>query len=968
MRANAVILIVIGLLLLVGTAGALVPDTVSITSNKNWIVANNVDQSTITVTVTNNSLVVPNANVAFSINNTLGSLSSAGGTTGSSGTVSTNFKANTKSGATLITAMVTYSGADGSYMNTVTLTQNIDHDVPVNVNLKYPLEGEVATEVPFNISVVDRWGNLVDGRNTNEVHSVSLRVDCPDTYCGFKDGSLYTQMLSRNLDINGTLPLQIRLSKKIGDHNIQIASPFTLARIIGIATGIPTSMTGTISDGGVLPANNIDFFVIKYFLYDVYGNPVQNRSILARTNLTDELSPKLYTTNSLGEIQIAYGPKISVLTSQIIANSTDNPMVSNVLIANFVASDGTNMVLAATPMTMGSRDVAPTEKSYVTATVIDTFGNPVPGEVVTFSLGSINIGAYNQTVNPSLSVTSATTDGFGNALVYFYPGSFTSDRNAPGYDSHATGSAVITATWSGTTRLVTVTWKNYPYLSIETSASKSNLKLNETVDITIDVTGNGYLMGGNSITAVLDQDTSASIYGSNKDPSEKYIDSITAAKAFVGTCVQGKDYIGVTAYSDTSDVINLAPTASLSLVNLSLNNLKKGNKAWLNESISHAIHNMTDTQPSRPIDTVRAVIVLEDPGGAALTNDEIDAIQAEAASTTPFTYLFVVYYDTAGGGTKCNGAGYGTAIDLPNGPNQFECLGNANDLIKAYQNFSATLHSRAGVNASLLLNFQNIEVNGNQTPGNNVSVYVPAPDPALSGGFANLVTPAPIRDQVQGRTRIMWQNNSYSVINQSNEWNTGVSPFGVSHQPYQLYFNIGTMEIGNKWNTTYRLRMINETGLINLFNCSISSSALAFDDGNGIVQPPLCLPDLYLTVNQNITPVGLQSGVLDLSDLKVSGPVTDSIPFQWNLSYTGFLTVTETIYYSYNDAPWILSETRTSLPSNSVYVHTGQLNVVGIKEGSYRIKVHADTPDAGSDEMIIGTPSIGNLNATIFLK
>ena len=60
-------------------------------------------------------------------------------------------------------------------------------------------------------------------------------------------------------------------------------------------------------------------FTINYFLYDVYGNPLQNRSIWINTNLTDELTPKLYTTNSLGQIQMTYGPKISILTANITA-------------------------------------------------------------------------------------------------------------------------------------------------------------------------------------------------------------------------------------------------------------------------------------------------------------------------------------------------------------------------------------------------------------------------------------------------------------------------------------------------------------------------------------------------------------------------------------------------------------------------------------------------------------------------
>ncbi|MDD1696668.1 MAG: hypothetical protein LUQ54_07205, partial [Methanoregula sp.] len=76
MRANAVILIVLGLLLLVGMVEAAMPDAITMSSSKNWVIANNVDQSIITVEVTNNSVGVPNANVAFSINNTLGTLSS----------------------------------------------------------------------------------------------------------------------------------------------------------------------------------------------------------------------------------------------------------------------------------------------------------------------------------------------------------------------------------------------------------------------------------------------------------------------------------------------------------------------------------------------------------------------------------------------------------------------------------------------------------------------------------------------------------------------------------------------------------------------------------------------------------------------------------------------------------------------------------------------------------------------------
>jgi len=54
MRANAGILLIISVLFFVGTVGAVgIPDTVTVSTDKTWVTANNVDQSTITITVMN---------------------------------------------------------------------------------------------------------------------------------------------------------------------------------------------------------------------------------------------------------------------------------------------------------------------------------------------------------------------------------------------------------------------------------------------------------------------------------------------------------------------------------------------------------------------------------------------------------------------------------------------------------------------------------------------------------------------------------------------------------------------------------------------------------------------------------------------------------------------------------------------------------------------------------------------------
>ena len=101
------------------------------------------------------------------------------------------------------------------------------------------------------------------------------------------------------------------------------------------------------------------------------------------------------------------------------------------------------MVLAVTPQYMASLDVVPSQQAFVRATVIDNFGNPVPNEIVTFSLGS---PTGTLTAPPYLDSASSTTDKDGNAIVIFHPGAFPA-WGQPGYNGTATGSVPVIATW-----------------------------------------------------------------------------------------------------------------------------------------------------------------------------------------------------------------------------------------------------------------------------------------------------------------------------------------------------------------------------------------------------------------------------------------------------------------------------------------------------------------------------------------
>jgi len=967
MRAKAGIFIIICLLFLVGTVAAVgIPDTVIVSTNKPWIIANNVDQSIITVTVMNTTTtptdysgVVQGVTVNLAVNDNYGTLSPVIVTTDASGKASSTFKVKTKSGAPDIFANITSLAVSGSGI------QNIDHDSPYYSYFSYPLTGEVNSEILFNIYVTDRWANPLDNRKEIDLslpnHTVSLHVHgpAPDD-CGFSTSLGYIHDANATLDDNGKNMSFVRLTSKIGNNYI-LMDPFgsiseKVEWIVAEANGVPYSINGTISNGGSLPVNTIPF-TIDYFLYDEHDNPVRNRTIWVNTTPFNE--QKKYTSNSRGQIRLYYGPLLTASDITITATAIDYPNAMNITVAHFVNSGPTNMVLAVTPQTMASRDAHSIEQAFVRATVIDSFGNPVSGELVTFSLGAVSAVGFNQTAQPTLSGSTAITDSDGNAIVFFYPGSF-ARRGEPGYSGAATGNVVVTATWNEIPRSATATWKNYAYLSIIPSAEPHNVRLNDTIDITIEVIGNGYNLQGGNVAAIVDLDSSSSIWSNPDVPGPKRVDSAKeAAKAFSMAMLlpwPTGNWIGVDSYGNEKkdDERLLAPQNIYNpLVEGKITNMIRGtNSQGFGASIIDSINNLTHTQPSRDTDKVRAVIALKDSGGGNLeangqtqAENDADAVIALANSTHPKTWIFTVYYYDGISESSSTQTILRNIANRSGG--KFFRSENSTQLKLDFIEIATILKTAAGVNATMALDFVNIDRDSTPVNGSDAFSYVPV------GPFYNLSSTSISRDAELGRTRIFWPNSSHSVINQSDEWTISQN----------LHFNIGTINISERWNATYRLKAINQTGLINLFNCTMSGSTVSYNDN----EENVCLPNLYIMVT-NSTPTPNQTG-LDVSNLAVtkSGNITEYVPLEWNLKYDGFATATETMWYSYNNGPWVQYDTLTGIASGN-YTQIGLLDVRKLPQGSYRIKVHGFAPDTLDDEEIVGPVMVGYSGSYIRLS
>jgi hypothetical protein len=249
---------------------------------------------------------------------------------------------------------------------------------------------------------------------------------------------------------------------------------------------------------------------------------------------------------------------------------------------------------------------------------------------------------------------------------------------------------------------------------------------------------------------------------------------------------------------------------------------------------------------------------------------------------------------------------------------------SASNIADVYKQIAGDLNDIAGVDAAMNLSFKNVEVNGTLVSGASVFAYVPD-------------------------TKTTWPNATITYKNQSTEW---IPP------EYQLHYDIGTLRINQVWQTEYRLK-VNQTGLIKLFG---SGSTIIFNNGND----SLTLPEVFITAVPNTTPLGLQTGTVSVTNLiPQSGNFTDTVPVTWNLYYSGFDTVTETYWYSYNNLPFVEFGSTGNIP-NGTYFRSRTLDVTKFPPGEYRIKVIATAPgipqaqDSGKFTILV-KPEMANI-------
>jgi len=1017
--------LVVGLLFLAAPAGALIPDNITLSTDTPWLTAGSGGSSTVTVLVTNGTSAtpVPGAGVDLTVDSAYGSISPVHVVMGSDGKATATFRHGTRSGTATITATVSHEELNESL--TGICEQQIDHATPHRIaNTLYEPKVTAGGTTEIVVRMVDKYGNVVDGRNVAE--EVTFMVGSPS---GLLDGASLVEELSVPVDNAGNVTATLRVDTMAGENIVYIQPPrpilSDMISITGVG-GLPSSITQFVApSSGSVPADGKTEVSFTYTLLDEYGNPTAGHGLwvnatLLRLNQPDEQESRLLNTNSLGQVMITYGPEDSVGRAIVTAAAAANPGVSVSKEIEFTSTDPVNMLLSASPQSMPSRDVKGDSVSQIRAKVMDERGNPVGGETVTFAIVSTNCTPYFQTMEPELAATSGETDGDGYAIVEFRPGAFTTDRDDPRWSDTATGTATVRATWGNISRDIVLTWKNYPYLSVETEVSPETVAVNDTVDVTIRLKGDGWALQPDPIDVVLVIDRSGSmkydIARNSGSSNERMAAAQAAANDFVDQMDTSRDRVALVSFAFDA-TLDQGLTSDPDEIKRAINKLSPDGATNMRMAYYTAIKYLKEN--GRP-DAVKAVILMGDgdwnyhgsplakgigyadnnryltsdwysspywaplsgyrwsgssysfssekyewyhdlpgPKGDANVLRELDRgdwydtkekkwVRIRPDSWTcdngQYTNQNMSVYANSGGETnkvKIYSIGFASNLDwrverdlsiLSSATGgRYVWAGNEDDLRRVYTEIAGELRTEAGVDTKLDIAFENVEVNERFESGADVFDYVH--ETGVSTTVESWV------DNETGR-RVVTPKHT---IDQTDDWN----------DDHNLHFDIGTVRLGQTWETTFRLAVKTE-GNINVFG---PGSTISFNNGTD----SLALPDTFITAYP-LNNTGLDFRSLEISNLRFTGvePVTEFLPVAWDLNYTGLYTVTEDLFYSNNNGySWVKFDTRHA--TNTTTHDTSTLDVRGLPAGKYIIRVTGYAPDTGDSsawldqEVVVGT-------------
>lgn len=958
------IILILCINIVVITSGMVV-DEVEWSRTKEWVVANGADTCSITLKIENyTNPSMDGYLVQFSLDDQIfGTLNPTSANTVNNKT-STTFTTKYKSGTVNLTGTVFFKVNDTD-PNEIPQNRSwktaikIDHNNPLQMaSYNIPSEATVGSLIPLTFKYVDQWGNPIDNKRYPE--EIYFYVSSPDGTAIFENVTPPGSAATIQNDNSGNFTAWLRMSRTPGTNVVQL-HPFDgllsdrYFFIESIANSPPVLIEQYFDPEGYLGnppkqyADGISLFQIIYTARDRYGNGVVNTPIHISTTIPGE--DTVVYTNSIGQAMLTYGPKTSIGRITLTAQSGVNASATCSKEIMFISQEAIDMQFTAIPENMPSRDVEGWEPSELRAKVIDENGNPVEGELVTFSMGTpVYADTYNVTMQPNLSATSALSDVDGYAIVNFLPGAFTTFWGDLNFSSTATGSVPVTAYWQNLTRnlsathTLTVYWKNYPYLSLDTSVYPQTVNVSDTVDVLLKLKGDGWALQPNPIDVVLCTDRSGSMLYNTSDgiKDDRMVHAMNAGMIFNSQMSPIRDRVGLVSFGDnsaTSGWANLTPRYKGS--NRWDWNGVYGGWSWVSRDDRDECNTGDDYRttsvhhqyviahyPGSPkyygtsqfasLDlnmtfdrsTVNTSINYMVPAGGTPMREglyrSVKMIRDNPRSKAVKAIVLLSdgAWNTGGnpeggsGATSFPGVDTGSVIDWANqsGIKIFTvALGNDpnRDELASYANKTGGKYYHTTKADELDDIYTDIAGELRTEAGVNTQVDLNFENIEVNYEVVTVNSTFKVFDYVPNNptsTNVHHYNETTTFlntwINQSDQWNN-------STKPYHLQFNAGTIKLGQVWEARYTLRVLTD-GNINIFG---PGSSITFNNG----EATLLLPKTYITGVPGMVTSGVNTSVLNVTNT-ASGNVTvggiEYMRWTWDRFYTGSFNVTEKYFIS----------------------------------------------------------------------
>ncbi|MDD1661851.1 MAG: VWA domain-containing protein [Methanomicrobiales archaeon] len=970
-------LLLVGIFILAGAAAALDPVNVAVRSSAISVTADNTDTVEITVTVTDGvNKGISKADVLLSVSAPW-ALLATGGTTAGDGKFATLLLPTTKAGTAVITATVEVPGVTTAPV-VQTFSQEIVATTAVKATSSYQTTGSVGAITDITIRVTDQYGNPVTSRIKKNSIDFTTTLLGENAFLTSASSKTKVKALSVALNDSGYVDVDFVLNTRPGANYVVVSPPYplpdTLIRIDGVANLPPAIITKTVTPAGNPPtikSDNRSTFTLNYALYDLYGNPSAGRKLSIFSSADES---RVVTSNSEGKVTITYGPKSQAGRYIIVAQAFDNPSLSSAQTLQFLSGKATNMLLTASPQTMASLDVKKDMEAWVTAKVIDANGNPVAGETVSFSLVSVNTGAFNQTKSPVIESGKTKTDMLntpiavvsdenGLATLSFYPGAFVADAKEAGFSPLAEGTAKVQARWSTVSRTIDLAYKNFPYLSVYTSASPGTLEVDDLLDVSIRIRGDGFALQPRPVDVLMVTDRSGSMLW---DYPDRMILVMGAARTFASKFDYKNDRLGQISFGADYEVmasdniwcgddddwdddwdyakkyydedgktyddyatLDLALSGTENDVNKAIDGLVPTGWTPMRYALYKAINELREK--GNP-NSVKALVVLSD-GDYNYYGDPL--ARGSAGSSDPSAYKDLDRnYVKFTGLVSQNMAAYAKANNI-----RIYCIGysaslseggratleqlaiqtggkyyyalTGDDLTNFYVQIAGALKDTAGVNTNLAMDFSSVEVNGTSiTPGTDVLKYLP-----LTGRSTHVTGPS----------------GSYD-INNKDDWEKG-----------KLNVSLGTIKVNQEYIVNFTLQMLMEG---NIRIADSGRSRVYFDDDQAYVPTP----DAYITALPIGRDKGFSTPTLLVSNLVRTNENTDrkTAALSWEISYNGMdAEIREEIEVAplHSEA---YSYRATTYADNDRTSDTKSIDISDLQPGVYKARVTGIVSDADS--------------------